>query len=137
VPQENIPADGGVSRPTRAAEDYLERIWLLLQTKGEARVVDLAAELGISQASVTAMVQKLDASGHLVYRRYRSLNLTPQGEAVAREVARRHELLTEFLGVLGLPEEVIARDVEGLEHHLSDETCEALARLTRRLKEGS
>jgi Mn-dependent DtxR family transcriptional regulator len=121
-------------KPTRAAEDYLERILSLIQTKGEARVVDLAAELGISLASVTAMAQRLDASGHLVYRRYRSLNLTPQGEAVARGVARRHELLTGFLRELDLPEAIIARDVEGLEHHLSDETCEALARLTEQLR---
>lgn len=127
-------ASEGTSKPSRAAEDFLERILALMQSKGEARVVDLAAELGISQASVTAMAQRLDAAGHLVYRRYRSLNLTPQGEAVARGVARRHEVLTEFLGALGLPEQVIARDVEGLEHHLSDETCEALAQLTRRLR---
>jgi Mn-dependent DtxR family transcriptional regulator len=96
--------------------------------------VDLAAELGISPASVTVMAQKLDASGHLTYRRYRSLNLTPQGETVARSVARRHELLTNFLQQLGLPPDIIDRDVEGLEHHLSDETCEALARLTEKLR---
>jgi Mn-dependent DtxR family transcriptional regulator len=122
------------ARPSTAAEDYLERILALMQSKGYARVADIAAELGISQASVTAMVQKLDGSGHLKYERYRGMALTPAGEEVARRIARRHELLTGFLEELGLPREVIERDVEGLEHHLSEETCEALARLTEALR---
>ncbi|MBA3386838.1 MAG: MarR family transcriptional regulator, partial [Chthoniobacterales bacterium] len=44
-----------------AVEDYLERILELINTKGYARVVDIATSLGISQASVTNMVQRLDA----------------------------------------------------------------------------
>lgn len=121
-------------RPSTAAEDYLERILALMQSKGYARVADIAAGLGISQASVTAMVQKLDGSGHVKYERYRGMVLTPAGEEVARRIARRHELLTEFLRALHLPDAVIERDVEGLEHHLSEETCEALARLTESLR---
>jgi len=50
-------------RTTAAVEDYLERIQELIKTKGYARVVDIAAELKISQASVTTMVQRLDAEG--------------------------------------------------------------------------
>ena len=58
-----VPADSSSSAPrtTAAVEDYLERISELIKTKGYARVVDIAAELKISQASVTTMVQRLDA----------------------------------------------------------------------------
>ena len=48
-----------------AVEDYLERILELINSKGYARVVDIAAALKISQASVTNMVQRLDADGLL------------------------------------------------------------------------
>jgi Mn-dependent DtxR family transcriptional regulator len=36
---------------------------------------------------------------------------------------------------LGLPESVIAHDVEGLEHHVSPETFQALESLTRYLSD--
>lgn len=116
-------------------EDYLERISELIKTKGYARVVDIAAELKISQASVTTMVQRLDAEGLVKYEKYRGMVLTAAGEAVAARIAHRHELLTHFLRVLGLSDEVIAHDVEGLEHHVSADTFSALERLTRYLEE--
>jgi Mn-dependent DtxR family transcriptional regulator len=45
------------SRST-AVEDYLEQILDLINTKGDARVADIAQDLRISQASVTNMVQR-------------------------------------------------------------------------------
>jgi Mn-dependent DtxR family transcriptional regulator len=62
-----------------AVEDYLERIMELINSKGYARVIDIAAALRISQASVTNMVQRLDAEGLLKYEKYRGLILTPAG----------------------------------------------------------
>ncbi len=121
-------------RTTAAVEDYLERISELIQTKGYARVVDIAAELKISQASVTTMVQRLDAEGLVNYEKYRGMVLTDAGEAVAARIAHRHELLTNFLRHLGLAESVIAKDVEGMEHHVSAETFAALERLTAHLE---
>lgn len=120
-------------RTTAAVEDYLERISDLIRTKGYARVVDIAAELKISQASVTTMVQRLDAEGLVKYEKYRGMVLTGVGEEVARRIAHRHELLTHFLRHLGLDEKVIGHDVEGMEHHVSAETFAALEKLNRYL----
>lgn len=121
-------------RTTAAVEDYLERISELIQTKGYARVVDIAAELKISQASVTTMVQRLDAEGLVNYEKYRGMVLTDAGEKVAARIAHRHELLTNFLRQLGLSESVISKDVEGMEHHVSTETFDAIERLTAHLE---
>lgn len=96
-------------------------------------MVDIAAELKISQASVTTMIQRLDAEGLVKYEKYRGMVLTSAGEAVATRIAHRHELLTHFLGQLGLPQAVIAHDVEGLEHHISAETFAAIEGLSRYL----
>jgi len=117
-----------------AAEDYLERILELINTKGYARVVDIAHGLKISQASVTNMVQRLDAEGLLKYEKYRGLALTASGEALARNITRRHKLLTDFLKLLGLDDEVIYHDVEGMEHHISPPTLRAIEVLTARLR---
>lgn len=129
-----MPDPSKLPRTTAAAEDYLERISELIHRKGYARVVDIAAELKISQASVTAMVQRLDAEGLVKYEKYRGMVLTGAGEEVARRIAHRHQLLTAFLRQLGLPESVIAHDVEGLEHHISPETFRALEGVSRWLE---
>jgi len=121
-------------RTTAAVEDYLERISELIRRKGYARVVDIAAELKISQASVTTMVQRLDGEGLVKYEKYRGMVLTSAGEEVAARIAHRHELLTNFFTLLGLEKEVVDHDVEGMEHHVSPETFEALEKLSRYLE---
>ena len=117
-----------------AVEDYLERILELVNSKGYARVVDIASALKISQASVTNMVQRLGNDGLLKYEKYRGLVLTPSGEKLARNIANRHRLLTDFLELLGLSRRVIHHDVEGMEHHISPPTLRAIAALTGLLR---
>jgi Mn-dependent DtxR family transcriptional regulator len=115
-------------------EDYLERILELIDSKGYARVVDIAKALKISQASVTNMVQRLDGDGLLKYEKYRGLVLTGAGETLARNIARRHQLLTDFFTLLRLDTKVIHHDVEGMEHHISPPTLRAIEALTAQLK---
>jgi len=131
VPVKKSPSAVGNSA---AVEDYLERILELINSKGYARVVDIAFALKISQASVTNMVQRLDAEGLLKYEKYRGLVLTAAGETVARKIAQRHRLLTDFLNLLGLDQKVIYHDVEGMEHHISPSTLRAIETLTAQLR---
>jgi Mn-dependent DtxR family transcriptional regulator len=128
-----VPAKFSALRSS-AVEDYLERILDLINSKGYARVVDIATSLKISQASVTNMVQRLDAEGLLKYEKYRGLALTTAGETLARNITRRHQLLTEFLELLGLDDRIIYHDVEGMEHHISPPTLRAIEALTEQLR---
>ena len=121
-------------RNSSAVEDYLESILELIDSKGYARVVDIAKSLKISQASVTNMVQRLDGDGLLKYEKYRGLVLTAAGETLARNITRRHQLLTDFLTLLRLDKQVIHHDVEGMEHHISPPTLRAIEGLTAQLK---
>ena len=120
---------------TAAVEDYLERILDLVDTKGYARTVDIAEKLGISQASVTNMVQRMDAEGLIIYEKYRGLTLSPTGRSLARQIALRHGVLTDFLALLGVDEETVLHDVEGMEHHISPKTLDAIRRLTEYLRQ--
>ena len=123
-----------VTGASTAVEDYLERILGLINSKGYARVIDIAAALRISQASVTNMVQRLDADGLLKYEKYRGLILTAAGKKLAHRIAQRHKLLSEFLTLLGVDDRVIDHDVEGMEHHISPSTLRAIAALTQQLQ---
>jgi Mn-dependent DtxR family transcriptional regulator len=133
-PSSFVPVKTNVRPASSAVEDYLEQILELINTKGYARVVDIAQRLSISQASVTNMVQKLDAEGLLKYEKYRGLVLTTAGEALALNITHRHKLLTDFLQLLGLDERTIYHDVEGMEHHVSPATVHAIESLTQQLK---
>src|SRR6267154_5911876 len=127
-----------LAKPDRHAsstvEDYLERILELINMKGYARVADIAQGLKISQASVTNMVQRLDAEGLLKYEKYRGLVLTTAGETLARNIMRRHQLLSDFLRMLEIEEEVVYHDVEGMEHHISPQTLNAIEALMEALR---
>ena len=129
-----MPTSKKTRRNSSAVEDYLERILELIDSKGYARVVDIATSLKISQASVSNMVQRLDGDGLLKYEKYRGLVLTAAGEALARNITRRHQLLTDFLTLLRLDKQVIHHDVEGMEHHISPPTLRAIEQLTAQLK---
>lgn len=116
-----------------ASQDYLEQIFHLIELKGYARSVDIAANLGVSQASVSAMLKRLGADGLVVYEKYRGVILTSKGSDLAQYIIKRHEVLTRLLRHFGLDEETIYRDVEGMEHHISAETLQAFTLLANEL----
>jgi Mn-dependent DtxR family transcriptional regulator len=115
---------------TPSMEDYLEKIYELIKGKGYARVSDIALELNLQPSSVTKMVQKLAEAGYIHYERYRGLVLTPSGTALGQAMKDRHAMLEEFLRIVGVPEETLKKDVEGIEHHVSPATVQALQDLT-------
>jgi len=116
-----------VDVPSQSAEDYLERILELVQETGQARVGDIANSLNVRQASVTNMVKKLCDLGYVDHEKYkRGLVLTKKGREVALKIQRRHETLSSFFSILELDEETQKRDIEGIEHHLSQGTVKAL-----------
>lgn len=105
--------------PTPTMEDYIEQIYQLIDTKGYARVSDMAEELEVHPSSVTKMVQKLDKDKYLIYEKYRGFVLTEKGKKIGERLVFRHELLEQFLELIGVEEDNIYDDVEGIEHHLS------------------
>ena len=122
------------NKPSQSAEDYLERIHELIESKGNAHVADIAQSLGVGQPSVTSMVQKLADEGYLHYEKYRALTLTEAGRSVAERIHDRHNVLADFFTLFDLDDVTQARDIEGIEHHLSVDTLNTLADLTIFLK---
>ncbi|MFX3674931.1 MAG: transcriptional regulator MntR [Paenisporosarcina sp.] len=121
--------------PTPSMEDHIEQIYILIEQKGYARVSDIAESLSVLPSSVTKMVQKLDKDGYLVYERYRGLMLTPKGLKLGKRLVKRHELLEQFLRLIGVQENQIYGDVEGIEHHLSWNSIDRIADLIQVMEE--
>ena len=103
-------------------DDYVELISDLIREVGEARQVDMAARLGVSQPTVAKMLKRLASVGLIEMIPWRGVFLTPEGEKLAQESRERHQLVENFLLVLGVSPEIARRDAEGMEHHVSEET---------------
>lgn len=114
---------------TPRVEDYVEVVYELILEKGYARIIDISAHLAVSSPTATKMVQKLADEGLVEYERYRGIALTPQGEALAKKVRHRHDILTSFLRLLGADEATAHKQTEGIEHHLDAETLGRIAEL--------
>ncbi|USK53430.1 transcriptional regulator MntR [Cytobacillus solani] len=121
--------------PTPSMEDYIEQIYILIEEKGYARVSDIAENLSVHPSSVTKMVQKLDKDEYLVYEKYRGLILTPKGKKIGKRLVYRHELLEQLLRLIGVKEENIYEDVEGIEHHLSWDAIDRVGDLVQFFEE--
>ncbi|WP_163526344.1 transcriptional regulator MntR [Halobacillus ihumii] len=123
--------------PTPSMEDYIEQIYILIEDKGYARVSDIAENLQVHPSSVTKMVQKLDRDQYLNYEKYRGLILTPKGKKVGKRLVYRHELLEQFLEIIGVTQDKIYDDVEGIEHHLSWDSIDRIGDLVQYFEENN
>jgi DtxR family manganese transport transcriptional regulator len=110
------------------AEDYVEAIAELTETVGEARAVDLAKRLGVTHVTVVRTIARLKRDGYTSSQPYRAIFLTDKGARLARESRARHDLVVDFLRSLGIPENTVQEDAEGIEHHVSSETLLAFKR---------
>lgn len=113
-------------------DDYLELIDDLIRESGEARQVDMAARLGVSQPTVAKMLKRLASVGLIEQIPWRGVSLTPEGEKQAQASRERHHIVENFLLTLGVSADTARRDAEGIEHHVSDETLEIFRQFTAR-----
>jgi DtxR family transcriptional regulator, Mn-dependent transcriptional regulator len=114
---------------SEAVEDYAKAIFALQRReRGPVGTSALAERLGISPASVTAMLKRMDEMKLVHYEPYRGVTLTPTGEKVALEVIRHHRLLEAYLSdALGMPWDRVHDEAEVLEHYISEELEERIA----------
>jgi DtxR family Mn-dependent transcriptional regulator len=112
-----------------AVEDYAKAIYALeSRSKGAVSTNALAQRLGVTPASASGMVKKLDELGLVTHAPYHGVQLTAQGVKVALEVLRHHRLLELYLAEsLGVPWDRVHDEAEVLEHVLSEELEDLIA----------
>ncbi len=116
---------------TELAEDYVELIDDLITNTGEARLVDIATRMGVTHVTANKSISRMQRDGLVSKRPYRSIFLTPEGQKLAAQTRRRHEIVLACLGLLGVPEEQARIDAEGIEHHISEVTLNAMEKFIR------
>ncbi len=99
-------------------DDYVELISDLIIEVGEARQVDMAARLGVSQPTVAKMLKRAGIVRIYSNDPARRFSDAGRGEAGAGK-PRAAPNCRKFLLVLGVSPEIARRDAEGMEHHVS------------------
>jgi DtxR family Mn-dependent transcriptional regulator len=118
------------SHLTAAVEDYAKAIYALQTQRGHAVNTNAIADrLGVTPASASNMAKKLSTLGLVEHVPYKGVRLTGAGERVALEVLRHHRLLELYLAEnLDVPWDRVHDEAEVLEHVLSEELEESIAR---------
>ena len=111
-----------------SGEMYLETILILTKNKSNVRSIDVVEYMGFSKPSVSRAIGLLRSGGYVNVDQDGYLTLTDEGREIAEKMYERHEFLSTFLTSLGVPKSIADEDACRIEHHLSDESFEAIRR---------
>ena len=109
-----------------SAEDYLERILILQEEKGEVRSIDIAHDMGYSKPSISIAMKKLKEAGLIDIDEHGFITLTKEGHVIADRVYERHKVLKKILMSIGVDPKQAEKDACKVEHVISEETFEAI-----------
>ncbi len=112
----------------QSAENYLETIYMLTNTRGSCRSVDIAKELGFSKPSVSVAMKNLRENGYIDVMGDGKILLLEPGRKIAERLYERHTVLTQAFTALGVDSETASEDACKIEHIISEETFEAIKR---------
>jgi len=113
---------------SESVEEYLETLWRMQGTGEKITTTGIASVLGVSPASVSEMLARLEKDGYVRRVPYRGAELTAKGRSAGRKILGRHRLIERFLEGMGLPRRKIHREACRLEHHVSGDLEGAMRR---------
>jgi len=114
-----------------SGENYLETIYLLNKKKIGVHAIDIATELNFSKPSVTKALGKLKSAGYIQIDSFNHVILTESGQAKAKEIYERHQVITQFWILHGVSPKTAAKDACRMEHDISNETLECIKALVK------
>ena len=121
-------------RLLESSEDYLEKILILSKKQEKVRSIDIVEDMHFSKPSVSIAMKKLRENGYIKIDDKGYITLTIEGEKAARKTYERHLLLTELLTSIGVSQETAEKDACRIEHDLSDETFDAIKKVSKKIK---
>ena len=118
---------------TNSQEEYLKTIYILKNTKNEIRVTEIANKLGKTKASVNNAINSLKQEKLINYEPYGQIELTKEGESLARKIVEANDIVKLFLiEILGSTDENAENEAKAIKTVLSDDTLNKLARYTHK-----
>ena len=113
-----------------SGEMYLETILILSKRLDFVRAIDIGEYMGYSKPSVSRAVGLLKNGGFISVDGNGHITLTDEGKIHADKIFERHRILTSVLTSIGVSEETASEDACKIEHIISDETFEAIKKIS-------
>ena len=114
---------------SKALEEYLKSMYVLKKQTNEIRVTDIANKMNVSKASVNKAIKNLKDDGMLDYESYGEINLTKQGEDLAKKILEAYDISVLFFrDVLNMQVDKAIIEAEKLKSSISDEALNSLAK---------
>lgn len=114
---------------SKSQEEYLKTMYILKKQNGNIRVTDVAQKMNCSKPSVNKAIYNLKSHGLLNYESYGTIELTKQGEDLAKKILEAYDITYLFLkDVLNLNEEEAKKEAEKIKSSITDETINKLAK---------
>ena len=116
-------------KSNESAENYLETILILSKKLPVVRSVDVANELDFKKSSVSIAMKNLREKNHITMTSAGYIYLTDAGREIAEMIYERHEMISQGLMALGVPEKIALEDACRIEHVISKESFDAVKKL--------
>lgn len=114
---------------SKSLEEYLKTIYVIKKQNGGVRVTDIANNMNCTKPSVNKAINNLKNNGLLNYETYGTIELTKEGENLARKIIESYDIVYLFLrDVLNIEEKKAKLEAENLKSSMSDETINKLAK---------
>ncbi len=107
---------------TASMEDYMEMIYRLSLDSGYTRINELANALNVHPPATTRMVQKLAELKLIKYEKYGILVLENLGKEIGAALIERHNIVENFLRIIGIKEQNLLEETEKIEHTITNDT---------------
>ena len=114
---------------SKALEEYLKTMYVLKKHNGNIRVTDIAQKMECTKPSVNKAINNLKQEKLVNYEIYGTIELTEQGENLAKKILEAYDIVYLFLKeVLNLEEETAKSEAEKIKSTISDDTINKLAK---------
>lgn len=119
---------------SKSLEEYLKTMYVLKKQSGNIRVTDIAKKMECSKPSVNKAIQNLKKNNLINYEAYGTIELTEEGEELAKKILETYDIVYLFLkDVLNVEEEKAEKEAEKIKLALTDETTNQLAKYTHKV----
>ena len=106
---------------SKALEEYLKTMYILKKQNNNIRVTDIAEKMNCTKASVNKAIYNLKDNGLLNYESYGTIEMTQEGENLAKKILEAYDIVYLFLkDVLNIEEEKAKKEAENIKSTITD-----------------
>lgn len=114
---------------SKSLEEYLKTMYILKKQNDNIRVTDIASKMNCTKPSVNKAIKNLKDNGLVNYELYGKIELTEEGEDLAKKTLEAYDIVYLFLkDVLNLEETEASSEAEKIKLAITDNTINKLAK---------